>query len=446
MSNILSFEMPIRRWVYALAAPILVFSQHLMVEIIYKRAGEDLIHDAYFWLLPLRRLAQLPSLTATMAALSFTYGFVIVCALALLSYRRAFAIRQGYLFAALSVVPVVQLIGIAALTILPAEQEIPVPKPMAGADVADIIKGVLAGTAIIVAAVLISAVTFGAYGWGLFILTPFMVGVTTAYIANRRLTLDHKQNTSVVLLAALLGSVALIMFALEGLVCIILIAPLAALAAIAGGLLGRKAAMAGRGRDTTLMSVAFLPAIFALEGAMPPAIPIQTMEVIDIQAPPSKVWQTLINDDKIDIKPSLVGSFGLAYPIKGRFKGEGVGAERIGEFSTGFARERVTEWVPQHSLAFAVVSQPPAMEEMSPYRKVHSPHVQGYFTTGETHFELALLPNGATRLSITASHELRIDPALYWEPIARWAIHNNTWRVLDSIRNRSEAVIESGTK
>jgi len=48
---------------------------------------------------------------------------------------------------------------------------------------------------------------------------------------------------------------------------------------------------------------------------------------------------------------------------------------RLGEFSTGIARERVTEWRPSRKLAFVVESQPPMMEEMSPYRRVHAPHL-----------------------------------------------------------------------
>jgi hypothetical protein len=89
-------------------------------------------------------------------------------------------------------------------------------------------------------------------------------------------------------------------------------------------------------------------------------------------------------------------------------------------------------------LAFAVVSQPPAMEEMSPYRRVHAPHVEGYFVTGETRFELSVRPDGGTRLRVSAGHVLRIDPAPYWEPIARLAIRDNVGRVLDDIKAKAE--------
>lgn len=78
------------------------------------------------------------------------------------------------------------------------------------------------------------------------------------------------------------------------------------------------------------------------------------------------------------------------------------------------------------------------MEEMSPYRKVHSPHVLGYFATGETRFSLTALPGRRSRLTVDAAHALRIDPALYWEPVARLAIHLNVTRVLQDIRMKAE--------
>jgi hypothetical protein len=60
------------------------------------------------------------------------------------------------------------------------------------------------------------------------------------------------------------------------------------------------------------------------------------------------------------------------------------------------------------------------MEEMSPYRHVHAPHVKGYFTTSETRFSLVSLSGGRTRLLLDATHNLRIDPALYWRPMGDW--------------------------
>jgi hypothetical protein len=187
------------------------------------------------------------------------------------------------------------------------------------------------------------------------------------------------------------------------------------------------------------MSFALLPLVFALEAAMPPNIVIQTSETIDIAAPPADVWRALTATDDVRPKAGLIFRLGLAYPIRSRILEPRVGGERIGEFSTGIARERITQWLPGRRLAFVVLSQPPAMAELSPYAHVHAPHVRGYFETVSTSFTLQPLPGGGTRLVAGADHVLRLDPVLYWEPVARWAIRENVRRVLADVQARAEA-------
>jgi uncharacterized protein YndB with AHSA1/START domain len=208
--------------------------------------------------------------------------------------------------------------------------------------------------------------------------------------------------------------------------------------ALVGGAAGRAIARAGQSRGNPLMSLALLPALFAIEAAMPPSVPIETRAAVEIDAPPAVVWAALTSGAPIASGPGLIGATGLAYPIRGRLLGAGVGTIRLGDFSTGTARERVTEWLPGRRLAFTVLRQPPAMEEMSPYRHVHAPHVNGYFATARTCFSLAATAGGHTRLTIEATHRLNIDPALYWEPLARLAIQLNVSRMLQDIRQKAE--------
>lgn len=423
---------------YAMAAPALLLSQHLAVALAFMAAGQPLAYDLEFWLLPLRRLSELPGLSSSAAAVAFAFSLAFAWALALLSFRRAARSGGGYAFAALSVVPAIQIAAVALLAFLPVRYAEDAPEAERGMNVRHVLEGVLAGMAIIVVAVLISALTFGAYGWGLFVMTPFLVGLTTAYLANRSVALKPGRTLPLVLLSAGLGSLALVMLALEGIICILMAAPLGLAAAAVGGAIGRGMASAGHKRGKPLLSVALLPALFVLEAAMPPALPIAVEQGIDIAASPSEVWRALTSGEPIASDPGLVARAGLAYPIRSALRGGHVGAERLGIFSTGTARERITQWVPGRRLAFTVLSQPPAMEEMSPYRRVHAPHVSGYFETSETSFELVPLPGGGTRLVAGATHTLRIEPVLYWAPVARWAIRENVARVLTDIRDKAE--------
>ena len=60
------------------------------------------------------------------------------------------------------------------------------------------------------------------------------------------------------------------------------------------------------------------------------------------------------------------------------------------------------------------------------------------FLTNLTSFELVPLPGGRTQLVERTSHELRLEPILYWMPMARWVIDHNNARVLDYIRRSAE--------
>jgi len=74
------------------------------------------------------------------------------------------------------------------------------------------------------------------------------------------------------------------------------------------------------------------------------------------------------------------------------------------------------------------------MEEMSPYRRVRSPHVHGYFSTAATDFTPTPLSKRAYPAGGEAQHILRVEPALYREPPARLAIRLNMARVLGDVR------------
>lgn len=430
----------ISRTAYGILAPSLLLSQHLAVALAFRSAGSAAESDGLFWLLPLRRLASLPGMSPWFAASAFALSLIVAWGLAVLSYRRACRTTVGYLPAALAVVPGFQIAAIVLLIVAPTRsaESFKAPDAEGAANIAHVLQGLFVGMAILVFAVLVSAVTLGSYGWGLFVMTPFLVGLATAYLANRDVALTPGRSTSAVLSAAALGVGALLMFALEGLICILLVAPLGAAAALAGGALGRQLAAVGHRRGRPLLSLAVLPLMFALEAAVPPAVTLTTLETVDIGASPAVVWRVLTSKDRIGSEPQLLALAGVAFPIRGTLIGEGVGAARIGEFSTGIAYERVTVWEPGRRLSLTVIDQPAMMHEMSPYRRVHAPHLHGYFETGDTSFDLRLLPGGATRLTVRASHVLRLDPALYWEPLARWAIDENVSRVLASVKDKAE--------
>ena len=429
---------------YALAAAALILSQHGLVVLAFRAHGALLSFDNMFWLFPIRQLAMLPGLSPLTAAGGFAFCLAISAALVLLSLRRADQLGRGGGLALLTMVPTVQIAAALLLALLWRRRGAVPERTGNPAPPYQLALGILSGMALIVLAVALSALTMGAYGWGLFVATPFLVGLVTGFLVNRGTLRSGAETFGAVAMAGLLGTAALLALALEGLMCVILIAPLAVILAASGGFIGRAIARRRIDPRQPFYSVAALPLIFLLDAAMPPELPIGTQASVTIAAPPEAVWASLTADRPVTEAPGLVGLAGLAYPVASRIVGTGEGAHRIGNFSTGTADERITVWQPGRALAFRVVRQPPAMEEMSPYRKLHTPHLIGYFDTGETRFDLAPLPGGRTRLTVRAGHVLRIDPGLYWAPIARWAIGQNVARVLSDIRRDAEGRQRAG--
>jgi len=436
------FARRIGRTAYAPAVVAALASQHAAVALAHAAMGLRLPIGAQFWLTPLRTLVRAEALPVAALALAFGLSILASGLAATLSLWRARDAGKGHVAALLAMIPILQIPAILVLCALPSREGGRESKAGNGAThMADILGGVVGGMGLCVFAVAVSALVFGEYGWGLFALAPSLMGWVTAYTANRRVLLSSGDTFNLVLATACLGGFMLVLFALEGIICLLMAAPLAILCAWLGGVTGREMAIArGDKANPAAMSVVLLPLVFALEASAPSELTLTSRESVDIDAAPTQVWRAITANRDTMPRPALPFRLGLAYPLSAELHGAGVGAERIGRFSTGVARERVTDWIPGRRLGFEVLAMPPVMRELSPWRTVHAPHAVGYFQTARTSFDLRATASGGTRLTVSAAHTLRLDPAPYWEPMARWAIHANSRRVLAHLKARSEAL------
>jgi hypothetical protein len=299
--------------------------------------------------------------------------------------------------------------------------------------------GVVVGVGLTLATVAMGALVFGSYGYGMFVVSPIVIGAATGYLANRAGDIGPPQTSFLVACATSLGGLALVGAALEGIVCVLLAAPIGIAAAMVGGMLGRAVALASRRPPHQMIfGLAVLPLAFGAESAIPSAANFDTTETISVHAPPERVWSCIVRTGPIEEPPSFPFRLGVAYPLRGEIVGSGVGAVRYGVFSTGTAVERVTEWVPERKLSFVVEKDVPGLRELSPYAHVHAPHVVGYFVTKSTSFEIRPLPDGSSKIVEHTSHSLKLDPIFYWLPLARWVIHLNNQRVLAHIKHQAE--------
>ena len=153
----------------------------------------------------------------------------------------------------------------------------------------------------------------------------------------------------------------------------------------------------------------------------PPRFVVRT--AIDIQAPPEKVWQQVIAFSEIPPPAEWIFRAGIPYPIRAEMRGSGSDAERYCVFSTGAFVEPIQVWDEPHRLKFSVTSNPPPLEEWTPYAHIEAPHLHGFPRSEGGQFLLTPLPNGGTRLEGTTWYHHGLWPAAYWQLWSDAIIH-----------------------
>ncbi|HKO92796.1 MAG TPA: SRPBCC family protein [Polyangiaceae bacterium] len=283
---------------------------------------------------------------------------------------------------------------------------------------------------------------FGAtgYGLGLFVGAPFVLGVIAGFLFNRSVRHSESATIAVSALSVSLAGGMLLLLSLEGLMCLTMAAGLAYPLAIMGALLGRALARGQQPSGSALSMVVAWPLLTAIPWDAAEPFPVTAIQSsVEINAPPERVWPNVIGFSPLPPPSEWLMQIGVACPLSARIVGEGVGAVRYCEFTTGAFVEPITAWDPPYRLAFDVTAQPPSMREWSPYEIVHAPHLHNGIQSLRGEFKLTRLPGNRTRLEGTTWYRLNMAPHLYWSLYSDYAIHVIHHRVLSHIGGLSEA-------
>ena len=274
--------------------------------------------------------------------------------------------------------------------------------------------GVAAALAITIPTVLIGVYLRRMYSAGLFLGTPFTIGYISAYVFNARGAQSERQTLQVAFLAVALAGGAMLVFALEGAVCIALALPIAALLALPGALIGRAVALRSVGPPPRAGLAALLAPLVVLASPPQTAPSHEIVTAVEIDAPPAVVWRHVVTFPELPPPREWLFRAGVAAPLGARIEGTGVGAVRYCDFTTGSFVEPITEWEENRRLGFDITAQAPPMREWSPYRGVNPPHLAGYFRATHGEFRLVALPGNRTRLEGRTRYVVDMFPQTYW--------------------------------
>jgi uncharacterized membrane protein YhaH (DUF805 family) len=403
----------------------------------------------YLWQVAPERADRAYFLTLLAAALPFLWAGVV------LTLRRLRSLGWKPWWVLLFFVPVLKLIFFALLSLLPsrvtpgAYDDCSTPRPtLIGAFIPRSAFGSAAVAVFISIGAAVSMLWFGVtvlgnYGWSIFVGLPFAMGLLSVLIHSCHERRDVLGCLALANGTVLLAGVGLLLFAMEGAICLLMAAPLAFTLGSVGGLVGYMIQETFRSRDDSprLLCLAILavPTTMAMEHTIPPPAPLfEVRSSVIVSAPPEKVWQNVVSFSELPPPTEAIFKLGVAYPVHAEIHGHGVGAIRHCNFSTGPFVEPIEVWDEPRLLQFSVTRNPPPMQEWTPYQEIHPPHLDGYLESRAGQFRLLKLDDGRTLLEGTTWYYHHLWPAGYWKLWSDFIIHRIHLRVLNHVKNLAE--------
>ena len=284
---------------------------------------------------------------------------------------------------------------------------------------------------------------FGAMTFAFVVLVPLAVGFLAVALAP-----EGAQRMPGAVALPLLTSIACLGFVLaaglEGIICVILIAPVFLVFAALGGLLGgglRRLARSRRMYASGIATVLLLPyAAAPLEDRIPLPDTRRTVDTrVVIHADAATVWRNVVRPTGIrpeENRARLVHRIGFPRPVTATLSHEGLGGSRFAIFERGLMlRETVTEWVPERRMAFTIDPASIPARALDEHVTVGGP----FFDVIDGSYEIVPLDGGRVELRLRSTHRLSTHFNLYagfWTDLLMRQIQEN---LLHVIRTRAEA-------
>lgn len=274
------------------------------------------------------------------------------------------------------------------------------------------------------------------------LLAPFATGATAVFFASRAGRISAGEQIFTAAGTMVFFLIAMFVFFIEGLICIMLVLPVFMIAAVIGGLVMGLALRLVKYNGAVVSCFALLPVVFApLESRLTPDSQQRTVvNTVVIDASATDIWNNLTS--VMDIKQQELGfaftyAIGVPRPLQAAMDGAGVGAVRTSQWEKGVQfKEVITQWQPPYQLSYDFDIPPGSIP-----RDALDRHVElggEYFTVVEGGYTIRPLSAQQCEVTLHTTYANRSNLQLYGNLWGDFVFDDFQRSILRLIKHRAE--------
>lgn len=278
----------------------------------------------------------------------------------------------------------------------------------------------------------------GEYGFSLFCVIPFSVGLTAGAYTKRFRTKKLLKATATVMLVVLVASAALILAGLEGAICIVMAVGLLVLPIFVGMLIGywiRNVHRTYIALFVVLLNSSFVTFDYVDDNG----VEAVATESVTINASKEKIWHVLTHGVQFHPNTNMFFEAGVNYPTSMTLQYTSPSTcFLVCTLSAGNASLEIQRIDSLKSIRFSVPQGVQSMTELSVYDSIDAAHLKGYFNPRYGEFRIEEINAEQCRLVATTSYAYKITPAFYWEWWSDYLVNTMHRHVINDIKVLAE--------
>jgi hypothetical protein len=278
----------------------------------------------------------------------------------------------------------------------------------------------------------------GTYGWTLFGIIPFSIGLTAGTFTRRYKSRKLIRITLIVILAILALSAILLIGRAEGIICIIMALGIIVIPTFVGMAVGawiRRVHVIYLATFVVMINASFITYDRFDQGHV---VSIATEELV-IAASKEKIWHVLTHGVQFHPNSNFFFESGVNYPtsMQLQYKDHNT-CFLVCALSTGNTSLKVEELDSLVRIRFSVPDEIIPMQELTIYDSIDAPHLQGYFKPAYGEFRIEPIDDRTCRLIATTSYSYKITPEFYWKWWSDYLVNTMHRHVLNDIKLLAE--------